>query len=67
MSEKKDILDEIFSLMHLQMQARQDGSTARQAEEYEQRAKRIDRLLNRLIGPKSPIVTRQRHQSELDE
>jgi hypothetical protein len=58
MAEKKDILDEIFSLMYLQMQARQGSLTAAQAEEYEKRAKRLDQLLKRLIGPKSPVVPR---------
>jgi hypothetical protein len=58
MSEKKDILDEIFRLMYLQMQARQGRITAGQAGEYEKRAKRLDQLLNRLTGPKSPVVPR---------
>jgi hypothetical protein len=58
MSDKKDIVDEIFGLMYLQMQARQGGIAAEHAGEYEKRAKRLDQLLNRLIGPKSPVVPR---------
>jgi len=53
---EKDILDEIFSLMHQQMQARQDGITPGQAGDFEKRAKRIDQLMNRLLGKKGEVL-----------
>jgi hypothetical protein len=63
MSEEKDILDEIVSLMHQQVQARQDGSTNGQAEDFEKRAKRIDQLINGLLRKRATLFYQSRNQS----
>jgi len=48
MSKKQDVLDEVFSLMQHQMQARPDSILAAQEEEYQKRAERLDELLSQL-------------------
>jgi hypothetical protein len=48
MSKKQEVLDEVFSLMQHQMQARPDSILAAQEEEYQKRAERLDELLNQL-------------------
>jgi ATP-dependent protease ClpP protease subunit len=57
MAGERDLLDEIFSLLHQQMQTRQDGIADGQAEDYEKRAERIDQLIDRLTGQKGPILS----------
>jgi hypothetical protein len=56
MPEKKDLLDEIFSLMHQQMQAKQTDAAAEQSVDYEKRAERIDQLINLLLGKKGEVL-----------
>jgi hypothetical protein len=48
MSKKLDILDEIFSLMQQQMQARPGSSIPAQTDECKKRAQRLDELLSLL-------------------
>ena len=50
MPKVRDVLDEVFSLMELQMHARPDSISAPETEEYKKRAERIDYLLGYLIG-----------------
>lgn len=68
MSGERDLLDEIFSLMHQQMQTRQDGITDGQAGDYEKRAKRLDQLIDRLTGQKGRVLSyRARDQAKPDK
>jgi len=48
MSKKQDLLDEVFSLLQRQMQARPDSILAAQEEEYKKREERLDELLSQL-------------------
>ena len=47
MSKAREILDEVFCLM--EQQSLESTVTARQTEEYRQRAERINKLLDLLI------------------
>ena len=68
MSDKKDLLDEIFNLMHQQMQARKDGIAAGQRLEYERRAARIDELLKLLTEKRGEVLPyRPIHQAKPPE
>jgi hypothetical protein len=61
MANVREILDEVFSLMQLQILASGDSAYEIDTEDYAQRAERIDELLNLLVdkGPRDSSMERR--------
>jgi hypothetical protein len=54
MPNVREILNEVFSLMELQVLARAASTSENKTEEYRQRSERIDELLRLLVDERRP-------------
>jgi len=54
MPNVREILNEVFSLMELQVLARGASASENKTEEYRQRSERIDELLKLLVDERRP-------------